>query len=375
LDIEFCRGSTEGSLRFGANVPEQAIQMVVHTLAAGGDVNAAWNQASITPSVRGSIRSGRWKVELNAQTSVDSSGHDTSVSGGVSVSTDVAGHQVTVGGTAQSQDVGGNHFGGASGSLTVTIDLDQSPPPAHCTTQHVRSGFNYECTEEQDVAPTTIPGTQLVTNTDERIYNLFFLYARPDFDELRNRQSLASLVGDLTNGSGFQVARIAGFASPEGPMQASANGFMGNTELSNKRAEAARRRISDLCSQADCFDPNVQVIGLGERMDPQDETGQPQDVSGQPLEQHVDENFPTDPNEATVRNPALLERLRRAHSQHARAELIYPELRRAIVTLRKSATHTDPCSTLVPGGTREAYLPGCPPEILQAAFPGAVANH
>ncbi|HJV48380.1 MAG TPA: DUF4157 domain-containing protein [Geothrix sp.] len=361
LDIELCRGNTEGTIRVGANVPDQVIQLILNTLTSGGDVDAAWKKASITPSVSGTLKIGHWSVDLSAHTTVDTKGKDTGASGEVSVSTDVAGGRATVGVSGESQNVGGKPFGGAQVQPFFRFEWGKSQTPPKCTTQRIRSGFTYECREEREVSK---PGTQSVTHADERDYNLFFNYAVPEFNEPKNSQSWKDLASDLA--AGYQVARIAGYASPEGPMGPGKGGFVGNDVLSQQRADAVQKRIAALCKGGACFLPGASVVGLGERMDPKDETGTPQDVSGKPLEEHVDQTFPTDPGEASVRTPALTKSLNQTPSLHARAEKIYPELRRAIVTLRKSSTGSDKCTFKVP---EEAYLSECPEDIRQAAFP------
>jgi hypothetical protein len=374
LDIEYCRGSTEGTIRVAANVPQQAIQLVLRTISSGGDVADAWRQASITPSVSGTLRVGQWQVDLSARTTVSSSGSDTGAGGEVSVSADTQQGRVTGGVSGESQDVGGNPFGGVQGSVFIRWEPGAHRPSPRCTRERTRSGFTYECREERDVAPQARSGTQSVTTTDERLYNIFFLYATPDFDVPRNRQTWLALANDLRAGSGFQVTRIEGWASPEGPMHP-VPGFMGNPELSRRRAGVVRTHIESACRSQDCFAPGLQVEGLGERLNPTDESGSPlePEASGRQLEEHVVRSFPTDPRESSVRSRALMEQLRRTPSLHARAELIYPQLRRAIVTLRRSSTRVDPCSYTVPGHTEQAYLPSCPEVIRQAAFPDSAS--
>jgi hypothetical protein len=332
-------------------------------------VSAAWNQASITPSVHGEFRFGSWKLDIGAQTKVDSSGKDQGVQGDISVEKDTPAGRVHVGASAGSQRVGGDPFGGVQGSLTIRLDWGAPARPSpHCTTLRVSSGFTYECMEERDVAPQTRPGVQDVVRRDERLYNLFFKYAKPTFDDARNTSTWLALGADLGS-SGFQVKRIEGWASPEGPMAPDEPSFIGNDELSKRRAEAARQAILALCKSRNCMAPGAEVVGLGERLDPTGASGQPEDVSGRALEQHVGRTFPTDPGEASVQSPALTERLRRTSSLHGRAEAIYPSLRRAIVTLSKTTNRTDACSYVVEGHTQEAYLPSCPDDIRKAAFP------
>lgn len=367
LDIQFCRGNTEGTIRVGANVPDQVIQLMLNTLTSGGDVGAAWKQASITPSLSGTLKVGHWSVDLSAHTTVDTKGKDTGAGGEVTVGTDVAGGRASGGVSGESQTVGGNPFGGAQVQAFFRFEWGKSQTPPKCTTQRVRSGFTYECREERDVSR---PGTQQVTQADERDYNVFFLYAVPTFDEPRNKQTWKDLATDLASG-GYQVARIEGFASPEGPMGPGQGGFVGNDVLSQQRADAAKDRITALCKGAPCFAPGAEAKGRGERLDPTDAEGKAQDIKGKPLEEHVDKTFPTDPGEASVRTPELTKSLAKTPSLHARAEKIYPELRRAIVTLRKSTESTDKCSFKV---HEEAYLPGCPDDIRKAAFPDNPTN-
>ncbi len=367
LDVELCRGNTEGTIRVGANVPDQVIQLMLNTITSGGDVDAAWKKASITPSVSGTLKVGHWSVDLSAHTTVDTKGKDTGAGGEVSVGTDLPGGRATVGVSGESQTVGGNPLGGIQAQGFIRFEWGKSQTPPKCTTQKLRSGFTYECREERDVSR---PGTQAVTNTDERDYNLFFNYAVPEFNESRNGQSWKDLAADLATG-GYQVARIEGWASPEGPRGKGQGGFVGNDVLSQQRADAVKKRITALCKGGNCLAPGAEVVGLGERLDPKDEEGNPQDVKGKPLEEHVDKTFPTDPGETTVRTPTLAENLGRTPSLHARAEKIYPELRRAIVTLRKSTASTDKCSYKT---HEEAFLSSCPDDIRKAAFPDNPSN-
>jgi hypothetical protein len=136
--------------------------------------------------------------------------------------------------------------------------------------------------------------------------------------------------------------------------------------LSQQRADAVRKRLLEKCNGAPCLAPGAEVVGKGERLDPTDEEGKPQDIKGKPLEEHVDQAFPAAPGEASVRTPELTEALAKTPSLHARAETIYPELRRAVLTLRKSSGSTDKCTYTV---HQDAYLASCPDDIRKAAYP------
>lgn len=371
VEFTFCRGANEGRIRVGANVPEQAIRLLRNAIASGGDVEAAWRQASITPTVAGTFRFGTVDLSVSAQTTVGSGADVQDVQGSASVSGDVGSTRVTGSVTAGSQAVGGDPLGGAQVGVSLQIQWGAEPRrPPRCEERWVRSGFTYDCMEERDVPPQQLPGRRDVTRVDQRAYNLFFRYATANFDDARNAQAVAALQQDL--GANFQVTEIEGWTSPEGPMGRGAGGFEGNDALSGERAEAARRRVADeLCPpDTSCFAPGAQTSGRGERMDPLDPaTGERQDVSGSALETHVDSTFSTDPGEASVRSPALMERLRRTPSRHRRAELIYPWLRRAILRLRHSQTTPEECTIDIPATTETLGIGNCPDDIRRAAFP------
>ncbi|HSI59401.1 MAG TPA: DUF4157 domain-containing protein [Ideonella sp.] len=369
LQVDWCAGGTEGNIRVGANVPEQAIQLVLGTLRSGGDVASAWERASITPTFSGQLRAGHWQFDLKAQTTVDSSGQATDAQGSAGVSVDLpGGRRVGVEATVGSQAVGGDPLGGVQAGLNLRFDWGGSARPVpDCDRQWTRSGYSYACEEERDVGPSTGQGTRSVTQRDRRAYNLFFRYATDQFDDSRNGEALSALAADLQ--AGFEVGGIEGWTSPEGGRGPGA-GFEGNDALATARAEAARRRVAALCGAANCIASGAVVRGAGERMDVLDEAGQPRDASGRELESHVAGSFGTDPGEASVRSPELMRRLARAGSAHRRAELIYPWLRRAVVQLRRSSTSAEDCTFEIPAHPETAGIGNCPADIRDAAFPG-----
>lgn len=367
VDVQWCTGASEGSIRVAANVPEQATQLLLNAIRSGGDISAAWAQASITPSVTGEFHSGRWSFEAGAQTTVGSGGDVQGAQGHAQVSRDVSGGRVTGGVSVRSQQVGSDPLGGVQGNVFLRYEWGAQPhQPPSCDHHWSRSGFNYNCVEERDTPPRRAPGVQDVSREQEHRYNLFFNYAVADFDDARNADALVGLTTDLQGG--YQVAGIDAWASPEGPMEPPRR-FMGNQALSEARAEAARGRIAAMCGTATCFAGGAQAQGHGERMDPTDATGSPRDVAGAALESHVTQTFPTDPGEASVRTPELMDRLRRTRSQHQRAEEIYPTLRRAEIRLTRNRTSQEACTYDIPAGTETRGIGPCPPLIRRSAFP------
>jgi hypothetical protein len=363
VEIEWCRGSTEGKIRASVNVPEQAIALLRNAIANGGDLDAAWRQASITPTVTGSYRIGKLDLTASAEVTVGTDGEVKGGKGTVGVSKDVPGGRIggEISGSGDSQ-------GGAQVGVTLKIEWGAEPRKVpKCEKEWVRSGYRYSCEEERDVKPSKGVGERDVTTNDARAYNLFFEYARPDFREKDNAGALAALGVDLAGG--FRVSSIEGWTSPEGST-GPGRGFEGNETLSQKRADAAKQRVEALCATGDCFESGAPTTGMGERMDVVDpETGKRVDAKGAKLEKHVDESFAEDAGETSVRTPELMDSLKKARSSRERARKIYPWLRRAIVRLRRSETKTESCTFDIPGTTETLGIGNCPAHIRDAAFP------
>jgi|GEM_PF-6704733 len=369
VEFRWCRGSNEATVRAGANVPEAALRLIRDAIANGGDIEAAWASATATPSVAGTFRLGTVELTVSGNATIGTDGNVRGGSGTISGSGDTSAGRVGGSVTAGSDPSTGPF-------VTANIEFrwgaaPRSPP--RCEEQWTRSGYSYFCYEERDVPSHTRTGERRVTVLDERAYNLFFLYDRVDFDDIRNQEALQALQQDL--GAGFQVQSIEGWTSPEGttdPDLRPGSQFGGNQALSVGRANAARDRVNnELCPpDTACIAPGARIEGMGERMDPMDPvSGERLDTRGAALEQHVDTHFADDPAEASVRSPALMERLRRTPSRRRRAELIYPWLRRAILRLRRSAASTEACEYEVPARAEERGIGNCPDDIRRAAYP------
>jgi hypothetical protein len=382
VEIDWCAGATEGSIRVGANVPEQAIQLLLNTVQSGGDISSAWRQASITPTLAGVLRVKHWQVALGAQTTVDTRGKVQDVRGRAEVSTDTSAGRVAAGVEGGTQPVGTNPIGGGQVLFTFTWQPGAQPQnPPKCDGQWSRSGFEYSCTEE-DVPARARAGEQTVRRTDERKYDLFFRYMTTEFDAGRNTDAIKGIAADLL--AGYRVASIEGWASPEGPKSLEpgvdvkrpgrVETYTGNVDLSQRRAQAAHDFLAAKFAGDKLFTPDLRIDGRSERMDPSetrpvDGSGKAKEVEGAPLEHHVAGTFGTDPREAEVRSPELMSRLKRMHSEHLQAEAIYEALRRATITLRRSQSGTEDCTYEAPGYTGKSDPKACPDLIRTAAFP------
>src|SRR5262249_43920072 len=136
VELDWCRGAAEGMIRVGANVPEQAIQLLLRTVQSGGDVGTAWRQATVTPTLAGELRVGSWKVSIGAQTTINSAGKDQDVQGKIEVSTDTKAGRVTVGAQGGTQPVGTNPLGGGQAQLIFRLDWGAAPQkPPKCDGQ------------------------------------------------------------------------------------------------------------------------------------------------------------------------------------------------------------------------------------------------
>jgi hypothetical protein len=187
--------------------------------------------------------------------------------------------------------------------------------------------------------------------------------------------TIAGLVG-----GGFSVARIWGYASPEGSLDApaKANGiFKGNIELSQRRADYAHTRIGKAVPTATL--PAAE--GHGEQLGSFDGNA---DTEDKDLTKHlVDLLKPLGPEERLdvlgVSEQVLADAKRKAKAiediqafvdgqtakgpplaERPRWEKIFPFLRRVEVTM-----HHDPITHMVP--VKGSNTPGCTPEDIADA--------
>jgi hypothetical protein len=382
VEFSWCVGSrNEGRVRASANVPQQVTQLLQSTLQSGGDIGQAWRDASVTPTLSASFRTGGGvTISPSVSTTIDTGGNVTGVGAGVGIEGDTSAGHVRVDLQVhddQLQSPNPLSGLGVTGGVTFTPGEGTRRP---CTRQIQRDEIHYRCEMDSAVPDSTRPGTQ-DTRTDERhVHDLYFQYAVPTFDNARNTEGLAALQADLT--AGWQVSSILAYASPEGPTgRRRGSTFVGNDELSRQRATAAQARVQGLCGPtASCFRPDAVVDGRGERLDPQDPvTGQPQDVAGTPLEQQVDAAFRTDPEEAPQRSEALMGSLgaapaTTARGAHANAERIYPWLRRAAITMVHSTPGTAACAYVVTPGHAGTATGPCTPGLVSAAYPSGLGR-
>lgn len=379
LQIEWCRGDKEGTVRAAANLPEAALKLVRDAIANRGDINAAWKLTSFRPTVSVTVRTGTLDLSIGGNLTVDSDGKVKG--GGVDLG-------LTPGSSSRRYGVNLDINKDESGNLGVNgffwIKWGAAPKaPLRCEKEWSRSGYDFLCYSVEDVPGPSLVGDQRVDVRDELNYNLFFEHAQDRVLPVADRQEFAKLQTALK--SNFQIQSIEGWTSPEGPMGPHGGPepagppegklgttFRNNSELSRRRAEAARQWVHDNVCQTNpaCIVPGAPIAGMGERMDPVDPiSGERQDIGGAELEQHVDSHFAADPAEASVRTPAMLEELSRITSRKQRVEKIYRKLRRATLHLRRTTTASQECTFQGPSSSKEVPIGKCQKDIRRLAYP------
>jgi uncharacterized protein DUF4157 len=344
VDVSWCRG-TEGSVAVGADVLAEIRNIMNRLLTAAstrGSGTAALSASELTPFVDFAV----------AQ------------SGGVSVS---GGVHVTVGRSGATGGGGGLKLdwgewtgeltletgpGGTTGGVKVTWTPGRQSRTFRCPTRDQVTGrwvptTSYECTRESTpppAEPAPTPGPEMVS--------LYFVYSHDTIREDASRAELERLRGLL--GRGFRATRIEGFTSPEGPLERLGR-FEGNTELGKERAQAATERVRSLGGEV-----TVKPAGKGELYTEASE--------GKRLAAHAVPLFMGDAGEMARLTPEDRAQLAAAQTPTAQAAIIYPYLRRAVITLEPRA-HAAGALTVPRAPLDLSLHRDCPLDVLDRAKP------
>lgn len=244
LEINACRGRVSGGVRGEINYGDAindaaaAAARLLTNLGSGQPPDQAVR--SFENDLRQLTPNARLRFNLGApgfRANLEGTGQ-ASVAGGASgrgqlrlefdVGPVTIGAQGTVQGGAQEQP---------SGTVTVTVEPRQRQSTAQCFVCACSPPrIEFRCTRRTPRTPTPPP-----TRPQPVIVPLFFEYAdvtpRPGW-ERRYQEMLQLAVTRIR--SGYRIARIEGFTSPEGPTQPRPGGrFEGNVRLAERRAERA----------------------------------------------------------------------------------------------------------------------------------------
>lgn len=367
IEITWCRG-TRGEVQVGANVPEQArdvLRRLVRTINSGGssgEVLRELQSTEVTPFVNFDIaRSGAWTITGGIEVTV---GQQGATGGGGRIGVRRGPVDIDLRGR-------GEQGGGGSINLDVTVTPGRRDPIFTCPTREkvrIEQQTEYSCRVERDVPARQEPRTRRVPRTDERTRYLYFNYAESTMDMRQSAEEIRLLQTDL--GEGFRVSHITAYTSPEGP-QAAARRFRGNTQLAEDRARAALEYVRGNCTLTggeSCFvggSGEAPATGQGELYTVVDPTNG-REVEGNELAANAVEEFRNQPAEARHRTPELEADLERRRTPQRQAAVVYPLLRRAVLTLTRTREVEEQYTVDIPAHTTSEATE-CPTEVRDAA--------
>lgn len=378
VTVRWCKHGVRGTVEAGLDITNQLQQLVPQMLSTGNP-GQVLRQANLTAYVDTVILpSEKGPLHFNIQADVGQQGVSAVRVGG-DVETPIGRVGADVG--AEDLGPGGRPFVG----VDVRITPSRRAPKVQCETTTFKE--SYQCRKEEKGSGFDLPLT-LNTVVPDRFHYLYFDYARakvtrtdtrygkdhPDV-VARNAANLSEILRDI--GEDFRVTGVEGFTSPEGPLhrEGKVTGeFKDNHDLSERRAQAALEYIaaSGRCAitvdQA-CFFPNKQAIKPVPGEELFSTTGKSgKEAEGEELAKFAVPEFLE--KEKSGEEIPLTEKERKTlagkRGALAQAEVVYPLLRRAKITLRRGPVpkkfdrHFE--GGWVPASNRE-----CPEEIVDAA--------
>jgi hypothetical protein len=366
IEITWCQG-TRGEVQVGADVPEQArdlLQRLVRTINSGGSSSQVLSElrsTEVTPFVNFDIaRSGAWRITGGIDVTV---GQQGVTAGGGRVGVQRGPVDVDVRGRGEQ--------GGGSVTVNVTVTPGRRDPTFTCPTRErvrIEQQTEYQCRVERDVPARQEQRTRRVPRTDERTRYIYFNYAESTIDMRQSAEEIRLLQADM--GEGFRVGHITAYTSPEGP-QAAGRRFRGNTRLAEDRARAALDYVRGNCTLTggeSCFvggGGEAPATGMGELYTVVDPSNG-REVEGDELAANAVEEFRNQPAEARHRTPELEADLERRRSPRQKAALVYPLLRRAVLTLTRTREVEEQYTVDIPAHTTSEATE-CPTEVRQEA--------
>jgi filamentous hemagglutinin family protein len=185
-------------------------------------------------------------------------------------------------------------------------------------------------------APTCDPTVEKVAET--RTYFFYFPYRSSTIDEVRSATEQSSLLQAL--GEGFEVKRVRGFTSPEGPRSAE-HGFEGNYDLSYRRASATLAHLREVCTVRgeSCVSDSVEPEAGSElhALTDTDPHGRSHEVDGTRLATHAVAEFNSGSGDARQRTAEIEHELEQARTPVEKAQVVYPQLRRVEVEVTRQS--------------------------------------
>ena len=360
MNVSWCRG-TRGEIRVGGN-PQGAARDLLQTISQqiangqGADtVVQSIKDASIQPFTSVEVASsGSWKITGEVTITVNRTGV-TGGSGSVNVDT---------GPVQLGADVSVGQGGNVTFTVTGTFTPGRHAPEHTCTPDELEIPYRYECVHDTDVPAHPEVQHQPYDIDEDELHYVYFHYADKEINHELSDRELESLSGSLREG--FQVTTVQGRTSPEGLRTPGRGRFEGNDELANERAQAAIRELQSRCDG--CTASTGSISSPSELYSPPDvgPAGRQREAEGTELERYAVEHFLTEDAELPHRTPELVARIGRARGWHAKAEIVYPYLRRAEIRLHRSRHLTRDVTVIVPAGTT-SERGSCPDDVMATA--------
>jgi len=362
VTITWCRHGTRGEVEAGLDITN-TLQQLIPQILATGNPQQVLQQAKLTPYVQaGILPSEKGPINFDIHADVSRQGV-TGVGAGASVQTSAG----RIGGSVGVDLPPGGRPGG---SVSVTFTPGDTPKKKTVECETTTFEPIYECRKEEKTPPSK---GKVPAPVPPRIRHLYFDYSKDvvtspstqygkDHPEIvaRNNATLDDLKKDLNEG--FRVSLIAGYTSPEGPMDPKGK-FEGNTKLSEERATAAREYIADkLCSlrlPEACFVKEKDAVTLVGGRELHTKVVEGKEAEGKALAESAVPEFLE--QEGSTLSSTERQALEKKRSPLAQSEIVYPLLRRAEITLKRGMVETP--VTVDPGGTKITTV-DCPEYIL-----------
>lgn len=373
VTIKWCKHGVRGTVEAGVDITNQLQQLIPQMLATGNPAQVL-RQANLTAYVDTVILpSEKGPVHFNIQADVGQQGVSAVRVGG-EVETPIGRVGADIG--AQDLQPGGRPFF----SVDVRVTPGKKAPKVQCEWTTFKD--KYQCRKEEKVSGFDFPLTFNLLEPD-RVHYLYFDYARakvtandteygkkhPDV-VARNNENLHKIMKDIEEE--FRVSAIEGFTSPEGPLhrEGKVTGeFKDNQDLSERRAKAALEHIATsgrcvITVEEACFFPNKKAIPLIPRGELFSTTGKGgKEAEGEELAKFAVPEFMKE--EGSQLTESERKQLASKRGALAQADVVYPLLRRAKVTMRRSIVPKK-IRLHVEGGWAPASG-DCPQEVVEAA--------
>jgi hypothetical protein len=340
VELSWCKGS-HGEIKLGGD-PQKAVKDLLQTISTtisqnGGtdDVVKAARAQKVTPFLSVDIgQSTDWQVTGEIDASVSSQGFQGATG---TVKLHKGRYHVDLNVSVDDK----RHPGGS-----VNVGVDDGPPEHKCPVPekaYIEQRTSYEwipwIPEKTESGTTPTPGWA------PGVHSVYFPYMSSEVDEKRSgSEAFKALLQQ-----GAVVTAIAGYTSPEGSRH-KVQGFEGNDDLSRDRADQALNWVQVAIGGAasGSVESQVNASGRSELYSGADNPNGTEE-SGRKLEDTAIAAFMGNDDEAKRRTQDVLDRFAKAKGTHAKAEVVYEQLRRAEITYKLPIVTQVPFTKTAPG--------------------------